>query len=92
MIVTGLPIDGIAIINKRGYWDRTNILQIVYLDVVPASSLRHFVSFMTNLYLDGRFESLQLVCCDSQRVTSFINKFVIQEEEEFLLYNKQFEI
>ncbi|MDP8886253.1 MAG: hypothetical protein M3M91_00530, partial [Thermoproteota archaeon] len=70
----------------------TNILQIVYLDVVPASSLRHFVSFMTNLYLDGRFESLQLVCCECQRVTSFINKFVIQEEEEFLLYNKQFEI
>jgi ribosomal protein S18 acetylase RimI-like enzyme len=92
VIVTGLPIDGIAIINKRGYWDRTNTLQIVYLDVVPASSLRHFVSFMTNLYLDGRFESLQLVCCDSQRVTSFINEFVIQEEEKFLLYNKQFEI
>ena len=92
VILTGLPIDGIAIINKHGYWDRTNILQIVYLDVVSASSLHHFVSFVTNLYLDARFESLQLVCCNSQRVTSFINKFVIQEGEEFLLYNKQFEI
>ncbi|HEX6254130.1 MAG TPA: GNAT family N-acetyltransferase [Nitrososphaera sp.] len=91
VIVTSLPIDGIAIINKRGYWDRTNILQIVYLDIASASSLRHLVSFITNLYLDGKFDSLQLVCYDSKRVTSFINKFVIKEEEEqFLLYNKQF--
>jgi N-acetylglutamate synthase-like GNAT family acetyltransferase len=91
VIVTSLPIDGIAIINKHGYWDRTNILQIVYLDIASASSLRHLVSFITNLYLDGKFDSLQLVCYDSKRVTSFINKFVIKEEEEqFLLYNKQF--
>ena len=91
VIVTSLPIDGITIINKRGYWDRTNILQIVYLDIASASSLRHLVSFITNLYLDGKFDSLQLVCYDSKRVTSFINKFVIKEEEEqFLLYNKQF--
>ena len=32
VIVTGRPIDGIAIINKCGYWDRP-ILQIVYLDI-----------------------------------------------------------
>jgi N-acetylglutamate synthase-like GNAT family acetyltransferase len=90
VIVTSLPIDGIAIINKHGYWDRTNILQIVYLDIASASSLRHLVSFITNLYLDGKFDSLQLVCYDSKRVTSFISKFVIKEEEEqFLLYNKQ---
>jgi RimJ/RimL family protein N-acetyltransferase len=90
VIVTGLPIDGIAIINKRGYWDRSNILQIVYLDIAPISSLRHLVSFITNLCLDGKFDGLQLVCYDSKRVTSFINKFVIKEEEQFLLYNKQF--
>jgi N-acetylglutamate synthase-like GNAT family acetyltransferase len=90
VIVSGLPIDGIAIINKHGYWDRTNILQVVYLDIASASSLRHLVSFITNLYLDGKFDSLQLVCYDSHRVTSFINKFVIKEEEQFLLYNKQF--
>lgn len=91
VVVTSLPIDGIAIINKRGYWDRTNTLQVVYLDISSASSLYHLVSFITNLYLDGKFDSLQLVCYDSKRVTSFINKFVIKEEEEqFLLYNKQF--
>jgi N-acetylglutamate synthase-like GNAT family acetyltransferase len=89
-IVTSLPIDGIAIINKHGYWDRTNILQIVYLDIVSVSSLHHLVSFITNLYLDGKFDSLQLVCYNSKQVTSFIDKFVIKEEEQFLLYNKQF--
>ncbi len=89
VIVTSLPIDGIAIINKRGYWDRTNILQIVYLDIASVSSLRHLVSFITNLYLDGKFDSLQLVCYNSKQVTSFIDKFVIKEEEQFLLYNKQ---
>jgi N-acetylglutamate synthase-like GNAT family acetyltransferase len=90
VIVTSLPIDGIAIINKHGYWDRTNILQIVYLDIATVSSLHHLVSFITNLYLDGKFDSLQLVCYNSNQVTSFIDKFVIKEEEQFLLYNKQF--
>jgi N-acetylglutamate synthase-like GNAT family acetyltransferase len=90
VIVTSLPIDGIAIINKHGYWDRTNILQIVYLDIASVSSLHHLVSFIMNLYLDGKFDSLQLVCYNSKQVTSFIDKFVIKEEEQFLLYNKQF--
>jgi N-acetylglutamate synthase-like GNAT family acetyltransferase len=90
IIVTGRPIDGIAIINKWGYWDRASILQIVYLDSVPAASLCNLVSFMTNLYLNGKFDSLQLVCYDSKRLTSFIDKFMIKEQEQFLLYNKQF--
>jgi ribosomal protein S18 acetylase RimI-like enzyme len=91
VIMAGQPVSGIAIINRRGYWDRTNILQIVYLDIASASSLRDLVSFITNLYLDGKFESLHLVCYDSKRVTSFIYKFIIKEEDQFLLYNKQFE-
>jgi GNAT superfamily N-acetyltransferase len=93
VIVTGrCPIDGIAIINKRGYWDKTNVLQVVYLDVISVSSIHHVVSFITNLYLDGKFESVQIICCDSQQVASFADNFVMQEEEEFLLYNKQLEI
>ena len=90
VIVTSLPIDGVAIINKHGYWDRTKILQIVYLDIASVSSLHHLVSFIMELYLDGKFDSLQLVCYNSKQVTSFIDKFVIKEEELFLLYNKQF--
>ncbi|MFL6502243.1 MAG: GNAT family N-acetyltransferase [Nitrososphaera sp.] len=91
VIVAGQPVNGVAIINRRGYWDRTNILQIVYLDIASASSLRDLVSFITNLYLDGKFENLHLVCYDSKRVTSFIYKFIIKEEDQFLLYNKQFD-
>ena len=89
VIVTGRPIDGIAIINKCGYWDRANILQIVYLDIAPASSLRELISFIMNLYLNGKFDGLQLVCYDSKRLSSFINKLVIKEYEQFILYNKQ---
>jgi ribosomal protein S18 acetylase RimI-like enzyme len=92
IIVTGQPIDGIAIINKSGYWDRANMLQIVYLDSMPSGSLCNLVSFITNIYLDGKFDSLQLMCYDSKQLTSsFINKFmVIEEQVRFLLYNKQF--
>jgi len=90
VIVAGRPIDGIAMINRRGYWDRANIMQIVYLDSASASSLRHLVSFATNLYLDGGFEELQIVCHDSRRLTSFIEKSMIKDEEQFLLYDKVF--
>jgi N-acetylglutamate synthase-like GNAT family acetyltransferase len=90
IIVTGQPIDGIAIINKCGYWDRANILQIVYLDSITAGSTCDLISFIINIYLDDKFESLQLMCYDTKRLTSFINKFMVKEEVQFLLYNKQF--
>jgi GNAT superfamily N-acetyltransferase len=91
MIVTGRrPIDGIAIINRRGYWDSPNILQIVYLDSELAGSLCDLVSFITSLYLDGKFDSLQVVCYDNKRLTSFIDKFMVKEQEQFFLYSKQF--
>jgi N-acetylglutamate synthase-like GNAT family acetyltransferase len=92
VIVTGRPIDGIAIINKCGYWDRANILQIVYLDIASASSLCELISFIMNLYLNGKFDGLQLACYDSKRLSSFINKLVIKEHEQFILYNKQFKL
>ncbi len=92
VIVTGRPIDGIAIINKCGYWDRANILQIVYLDIARASSLRELISFIISLYLNGKFDCLHLICYDSRRISSFINKLVIKEHEQFILYNKQFKL
>jgi ribosomal protein S18 acetylase RimI-like enzyme len=89
-VVTGRPIGGVAIINRRGYWDRANIMQIVYLDCASAGALGHLVSFATNLYLDGGFEELQIVCPDSKRLTSFIEKSMTKDQEQFLLYNKVF--
>jgi hypothetical protein len=90
VIVAGRPVSGVAIINRHGYWDRTNILQIVYLDAASAGPLGHLVSFVTNIYLDCDFEEFQLVCHDSKRLTSFIEKFMTKDEEQFLLYNKVF--
>jgi hypothetical protein len=90
VIVTGRPTGGIAIINKHGYWDKTNILQIVYLDAASAGALGQLVSFVTKTYLDGEFEGLQLVCHDSPRLTSFVERFMVKDEEQFLLYNKVF--
>lgn len=88
VIIIGQPVNGVAIVNRHGYWDKTNIMQIVYLDAASASALGHIVPFVTNIYLDGEFESLQLVCQDSQRLTSFVEKFMIKDQEQFLLYNK----
>jgi GNAT superfamily N-acetyltransferase len=90
VIVAGEPIAGVALINRRGYWDRKSVLQIVYLDAPSKGPLLHLVSFATNLYLDGGFEELQIVCHDSKRLTSFIEKSMIRDEEQFLLYNKVF--
>jgi ribosomal protein S18 acetylase RimI-like enzyme len=90
VIVAGRPAGGIAIINKQGYWDMTNILQIVYLDSDTDDALCQLVSFVTKICLDGGFEGLQLVCHDSRRLTSFVEKFMVKDEEQFLLYNKVF--
>jgi GNAT superfamily N-acetyltransferase len=90
VIMFGQPIDGIAIINKRGYWGSANILQVVYLDSTSAFSLRNLISSIINIYLDGKFDTLQLMCYNNMRLSSFINKFIVREQVQFLLYNKQF--
>jgi hypothetical protein len=90
VILAGRPVCGVAIMNRHGYWDRKNILQIVYLDAASDKPLRHLVSFAKNIYLEGRFEEFQLVCHDSKKLTSFIEKVMIKDEEKFLLYNKIF--
>lgn len=88
VVVTGRPISGIAIINRHGYWDKPDILQIVYLDAGSTNSVHNLASFATNIYLDGRFDELQLVCHDSKKLISFIEKSMIKDEEQFLLYVK----
>lgn len=90
VIVVGKPISGIAIINRHGYWDRKTIMQIVYLDSQSTGALKQLVSFATNIYVDGGFEQLQIVCHDSKKLTSFIEKHMTKDEEQFLLYNKVF--
>ena len=84
--VAGTPIDGIAIINNDGYWDRRDVLQVVYLD--SEKSAGDLLSFATNLYRRGKFSRLHVLCHESRHLTSMIEQFKIKESERFLLYNK----
>ena len=84
--VAGAPVDGIAIINNDGYWDRTDVLQVVYLD--SEKSTRDLLSFATNLYGRGGFSRLHVLCHESRHLTSTIEKFRIKESERFLIYSK----
>lgn len=90
VIVAGSPISGIAIVNMHGYWDKKKIMQIVYLDSQSTAALKQLISFATNIYVGGGFEQLQIVCHNSRRLTSFIEKHMTKDEEQFLLYNKVF--
>ena len=54
LIVTGYPSpNGIALLNRRGYWHRRDALQIVYLDSLSKSSLQNLVAFLTNLRISS---------------------------------------
>jgi ribosomal protein S18 acetylase RimI-like enzyme len=85
--VTGSPIDGLAIINPAGYWDRKDVLQIVYLDS-DSESARGPVSFAANLYVKNRFSQLHILCNEDRQMSRAIKKFRIPRSERFLLYRK----
>jgi GNAT superfamily N-acetyltransferase len=84
--VAGNPIDGVAIINGDGYWDRKDVLQVTYLD--SEKSVKDLISFAANLYSQGEFSRLHVLCHESRRLTSAVEKFRIEESERFLLYSK----
>lgn len=88
VIISGDPVGGIAVINKNGYWNRTKILQIVYLDSLNKDVLHDLLSFVTNVYLDGKYESLHVICHQNKKLVSTIEKYEILESEQFLLYSK----
>lgn len=90
VIVTGMPVGGIAVINRSGYWKTRNVLQVVYLDSLSKKSLEQIISYVTHLYVDGEFERLQVLCQDNKKMGSVIEKFRIEESERFVLYNKVF--
>lgn len=83
--VTGNPIDGLAIINNSGYWNRKDVLQVVYLD---SKSARDLVCFAANLYRK-KFSQLHILCNEDRRMTDAVEKFRIARSERFLLYSKR---
>ncbi len=88
VVVTGRPIDGLAILNKKGYWDRPDILQIAYLDAGNAKLLRDLLVFASNLHSQGH-SSLHVLCHDSSKIAAAVETLHMQESEVFLLYNKK---
>jgi GNAT superfamily N-acetyltransferase len=97
LIVTGYPSpNGIALINKRGYWHRRNVIQIVYLDSLSKSSLQNLVSFLTNLRIssiepppNSHSYVLQLLAYQSEHLPVVMKSFNIKESEQFLLYARR---
>ena len=88
VVVSESPMAGIAVLNRHGYWNRKNILQIVYLDSQDEKVLSNLLAFATNLYLDEKYERLHVLCQQDEKMTSIIEGFEIQESEQFLLYSK----
>lgn len=90
VVVSGKPVAGISVINKKGYWNRKNILQIVYLDSDDVAVLLDLLGFVTNLYVDSKYERLHVLCQHDKQMVSIIEGLQIKESEQFLLYSKVF--
>jgi GNAT superfamily N-acetyltransferase len=97
LIVTGYPSpNGIALLNRRGYWHKRDALQIVYLDSLSKTSLQNLVVFITNLRNSSikpppNFHSyvIQLLAYQSEHLSVVMKNFNIQESEQFLLYARR---
>jgi GNAT superfamily N-acetyltransferase len=97
LIVTGYPSpNGIALLNRRGYWHGRDALQIVYLDSLSKSSLQNLVAFLTNLRIsstkpppNSHSYVLQLLSYQSEHLSVVMKNFNIKESEQFLLYARR---
>ncbi|MGB6673810.1 MAG: hypothetical protein WBE34_15375, partial [Candidatus Nitrosopolaris sp.] len=85
--------NGIALLNRRGYWHRRDALQIVYLDSLSKSSLQNLVAFLTNLRIssikpppNSHSYVLQLLAYQSEQLSVVMKNFKINESEQFLIY------
>jgi hypothetical protein len=88
--LSGEPVEGMAVLNTAGYWNRRGVLQVVYLDSESEDALQDLLAFVTNKYVDGGYERLQILCPRDEKMISKIEAFDIQESERFLLYSKVF--
>lgn len=88
VVVTEKPVGGLAVLNKRGYWDRPDILQVSYLDAASAKFLRDILAFAANLHSQD-YSTMHVLCHDSPEMRSAVEKFRMQESEVFLLYSKK---
>jgi N-acetylglutamate synthase-like GNAT family acetyltransferase len=83
-------IEGIAIINKDGYWNRNDVFQIVYLDAVSISSLYDLIVFVIMLVHsdNDRYKRIQIFSPQIRQMSSLTKELDIHNSEQFLLYRK----
>ena len=95
-------IEGVAIINYAGYWDKTEVFQIVYLDVPLMSQSRNLVLFCVDLRTtslsDNTHENsknnsnrhnlnqLQIISYQTNELSAIMSHFNIVESAQFFLY------
>ena len=90
VVVAGSPLAGIAVINREGYWERRNVLQLVYLDSESESILDELVAYAAGTFADRGCERLQVLFPEDGRIASAVSRFDLSESERFLLYRKVF--
>ncbi|HKX82140.1 MAG TPA: GNAT family N-acetyltransferase [Nitrososphaera sp.] len=90
LIVAGSPLAGIAVINREGYWERKNVLQLLYLDSECEKILDELVAYAVGVFADGRYERLQVLFPQDGRIAEAARRFGLKESEQFLLYRKVF--
>jgi GNAT superfamily N-acetyltransferase len=83
-------IEGIAIINKDGYWNKNDVFQIVYLDAASVSSLYDLIGFVISLVHSGndRYKRIQIFSPQIRQLSSLIKELDMRNSEQFLLYRK----
>jgi RimJ/RimL family protein N-acetyltransferase len=83
-------IEGIAIINKDGYWNKNDVYQIVYLDAASVSSLYDLIGFVISLVhsSNDRYKRIQIFSPQIRQMSSIIKELDMHNSEQFLLYRK----
>jgi GNAT superfamily N-acetyltransferase len=91
LVVAGNDIiEGMAIINGDGYWNKNNVFQIVYLDSTNVSSLYDLVGFVLMLVQSAhdRYKRIQIFTPQTRLISSVMGELNIVNADEFLLYGK----
>jgi hypothetical protein len=83
-------IEGMAIINGDGYWNKKNVFQIVYLDSTNVSSLYDLIGFVVMLVnsVHDRYKRIQIFTPQTRQISSVMGELNIMNSDEFLLYRK----
>jgi N-acetylglutamate synthase-like GNAT family acetyltransferase len=97
IIIYNTLITGVAIINRNGYWNRDNVLQICYLDSQSEIALQNLIYFIIISYMmpnkkalhtNRRFNRLEILAYHTERLSWVLKKLNVEESEQFILYTK----